>query len=163
MATITTHPDGTEFACAEDDTILRAALRAGLGMSYSCNVGSCGNCRFELIEGTVEHARSDAPAWTERDLKRNRWLGCQARPVGDCRIKFRADPAAASCDRPTRREAELVSVTQVTRDISEFTFRVEGDDVFRPGQYALIYAPGVDGGRPGCIGTIEAGVVVLAA
>lgn len=40
---------GTGFDCAEDDTLLRAALRSGVGMSYSCNVGSCGNCRFELV------------------------------------------------------------------------------------------------------------------
>lgn len=148
MARITIENDGTEFDCAEGDTILRAALRAGLGMAYSCNVGSCGNCRFELIEGAVRHAREDAPAWSERDLKRNRWLGCQAVPQGDCRIKFRADPGAVSRDRPARREAELVSIMPVTRDISEFAFRVDGDGAFRPGQYALISAPGIEGGRP---------------
>lgn len=148
MVTITKHPDGPDFDCAEGDTILRAALRSGLGMSYSCNVGSCGNCRFELIEGTVAHARADAPAWSERDLKRNRWLGCQARPQGACKIKFREDPDAVSRDRPAIRQGELVSVTQVTRDISEFTIRIEGDDGFRPGQYALFHAPGIEGGRP---------------
>ncbi|MCG6903584.1 MAG: 2Fe-2S iron-sulfur cluster binding domain-containing protein [Rhodobacter sp.] len=148
MVRITIHPDGPAFECESGDTILRAALRAGLGMSYSCNVGSCGNCRFELIEGAVEHARADAPAWGERDQKRNRWLGCQARPQGDCRIKFRADPGAVSRDAPALRDGTLVSVTPVTRDISEFAFRVEGADAFRPGQYALLHAPGVAGGRP---------------
>ena len=147
MATISTAA-GETFQCDEDDTILRAALRAGLGMSYSCNVGSCGNCRFELLEGAVTHARTDAPAWGERDLKRNRWLGCQSHPQGDCRIKFRADPAMISRDRPARREAELLSVTLITQDIASFAFRVAGDDAFRPGQYALLHVPGVDGGRP---------------
>jgi len=147
MARITT-AEGTEFDCADGDTILRAALRAGLGMSYSCNTGSCGNCRFELLEGSVTHARADAPAWGERDLKRGRWLGCQALPGGDCRIKFRADPDSVSRDRPAPREAELASVTPLTRDISTFRFAVEGADGFRPGQYALLYAPGVEGGRP---------------
>ena len=86
--------DGSSFDCADNDTLLRAALRAGIGMSYSCNVGSCGNCRFELIDGEVTHLRADSPAWTEKDRKRNRWLGCQARPEGDCTVKFRPDPAA---------------------------------------------------------------------
>ncbi|MBD3677907.1 MAG: 2Fe-2S iron-sulfur cluster binding domain-containing protein [Rhodobacteraceae bacterium] len=147
MVKITKHPDGPEFDCAEGDTILRAALRAGVGMSYSCNVGSCGNCRFELIEGEVEHLRKDAPAWSERDLKRNRWLGCQAQPKGECRIKFREDPGAISPDTPEHRTAELVSVTPVTHDISEFAFRVDGTDSYSPGQYALITAPGIEGGR----------------
>ena len=148
MARITAEPGGQVFDCGDGDTILRAALRAGLGMSYSCNTGSCGNCRFELLEGEVAHLRADAPAWSERDLKRGRWLGCQAQPRGDCRIKFREDEAAVSRDRPMRRQGRLVGAEPITRDITEFAFEVEGPDAFRPGQYALIYAPGVAGGRP---------------
>ena len=148
MPKITKHPDGPTIDCAEDDTILRAVLRSGIGMSYSCNVGSCGNCRFELIEGEVEHLREDPPAWGERDLKRNRYLGCQARPNGPCTIKFREDPVSVSHDRPAIREASLVSSTPITRDITEFAFEADGPDDFRAGQYALLYAPGVTGGRP---------------
>jgi toluene monooxygenase electron transfer component len=148
MPTITLDKDGSKFNCADGDTILRGALRAGLGMSYSCNVGSCGNCRFELIEGEVEHARSDPPAWSERDLKRNRWLGCQAVPKTDCWIRFRPDPSAISLDLPEQREAVLVSVTPVTRDISEIVLDVPGEDAFRPGQYALLSTPEIEGGRP---------------
>ena len=147
MVTITKHPDGPSFQCEDGDTILRAALRSGIAMPYSCNMGSCGNCRFQLIEGSVRHAFEDAPASSERDRERNRWLGCQAVPEGDCAIKFREDPKCASLHRPAIRSGELVSATPVTRDISEFTFRIAGDDAFRPGQYALISVPGTDGGR----------------
>ena len=140
MAKITIAPDGQSFDCAPGDTILRAALRAGFGMNYSCNVGSCGNCRFELLEGAVTHQRADSPAWSERDLKRNRWLGCQAEPVGDCTIKFRADPSFVANPRPMGRSATLLAKTQLTRDITEFTLEIQGDYRFRPGQYALIGA-----------------------
>ncbi len=148
MPQITKHPDGPKIDCAEGDTVLRSVLRSGMGMSYSCNVGSCGNCRFELIEGEVEHLREDPPAWGERDLKRNRYLGCQARPLGPCTVKFREDPQSASHDLPRIREARLVSSTPITRDISEFAFEAEGPDAFRAGQYALLYAPEITGGRP---------------
>lgn len=147
MARITTLPDLQSFECAPGDSILRAALRAGIGMPYSCNVGSCGNCRFELVEGSVTHDREDPPAWSERDLKRNRWLGCQALPGGDCTIKFRAESRYAVQPVPAMRTAELLSVRAITRDISEFTFRPEGDDAFHAGQYALIGAPGITGAR----------------
>lgn len=135
------------FDCANEDTVLRAALRAGIGMSYSCNVGSCGNCRFELIEGEVTHARQDAPAWTQKDRDRNRWLGCQAVPGRHCVVKFRPDPAAVPKIRPVQRRAELVRKTALNHDITEFTFRVDGDPTFLPGQYALITLPGCDGPR----------------
>ncbi len=147
MAKITKDPDGPSFDCAAGDTILRAALRAGLGMPYSCNTGSCGNCRFDLLEGAVVHQRADAPAWSERELKRNRWLGCQAAPQGDCRIKFRAMAQYVPDHRPAMRQATLAGTVQITRDITEFAFRIDGDAAFRPGQYALFHVPGVDGPR----------------
>jgi len=135
------------FACAADDTILRAALRSGLGIAYSCNSGCCGNCRFELEDGTVEHVRADPPAWSERDRKRNRWLACQSRPLGDCRIKVRLDQAYVSAHRPVRMTGRLAEVTPLTHDISEFAFELSGPDRFQAGQYALVTPPGVDGAR----------------
>lgn len=148
MPTITLQSDGTQFECAPSDTILRAALRAGLAMPYSCNVGECGNCKFQLVEGEVRHQRADPPAWSEKkDLKRGRYLGCQAEPATDCTIKFRPDGAPTSRVRPSRRQGELVRTRPITRDITEFTFRVEGSDAFQPGQYALVGAPGMEGGR----------------
>jgi toluene monooxygenase electron transfer component len=138
---------GASFECAVGDTILRAALRAGHGFPYECNVGSCGNCRFELLDGEVAHERSDPPAWGERDLKRNRWLGCQARPAGDCTIKVRLDENYQSLHRPARQQARLTEIRAITHDISEFRFVMPAPAPFRPGQYALLYLPGVNGGR----------------
>lgn len=147
MATITNQRSGAAFDCAEGDTILRAALRAGLGMPYSCNTGSCGNCRFDLVEGEVRHLRADPPAWGDRDLKRNRWLGCQAVTLGDCQVKFRELPQYVPPVMPVRRSARLAGVEEITRDISEFSVEVEGELAFRPGQYALFHMPGVEGPR----------------
>ena len=129
---------GPAFDCAADDTLLRAALRSGLGFPYACNVGSCGNCRFELLEGAVAHVRADAPAWTDRDRKRNRWLGCQAVAAGDCRIKVRLDPQAEPPVRPVKQQARFTEAVPLTHDITEFAFALDGPDAFRPGQYALL-------------------------
>ncbi len=147
MPTITQSPDGHVFECQRGETILRAALRAGIGMPYSCNTGSCGNCRFQLLDGTVTHLREDAPAWSERELKRGRWLGCQAVPDGPCSVKFRTMDQYVPDNRPEAFAAELTSVQKITRDISEFTFQAEGAPTFYPGQYALLHVPGVTGGR----------------
>lgn len=136
-----------DFDCGADDTILRAALRSGLGMAYSCNSGSCGNCRFQLVDGAVEHVRHDPPALTDRDRARNRWLGCQARPLEDCEIKVRLDDDYESRDRPVRMTGRLTGVAHLTHDMSEFAFALSGPDGFRPGQYALVTLPGVDGPR----------------
>ena len=138
---------GATFECADGDTILRAALRAGHGFPYECNVGSCGNCRFELLHGDVTHERTDPPAWGERDLKRNRWLGCQARPASDCTIKVRLDEHYEGLHRPARRQIRLAEIRPITHDISEFRFAVPAPSSFRPGQYALLSLPDVEGNR----------------
>ncbi|HEX2255731.1 MAG TPA: 2Fe-2S iron-sulfur cluster-binding protein [Afifellaceae bacterium] len=147
MARITIAGTDIAFDCPADDTIMRAALRAGLGFPYQCNVGSCGTCRFELLEGEVEHERVDPPAWNERDKKRNRFMGCQARPLTDCTIKVALDPACVSRDRPRLNRAELTGTGDLTYDIREFRFRLAEPVPFRPGQYAMFHLPGVKGGR----------------
>ncbi|MFT7106134.1 MAG: toluene monooxygenase electron transfer component [Yoonia sp.] len=147
MPTITQSPDGYVFDCQDDETILRAALRAGIGMPYSCNTGSCGNCRFQLLDGTVTHLRDDAPAWSERELKRGRWLGCQAVPDGPCSVKFRTIDQYIPDNRPVSFDGELIGIEKITHDIAEFTFQADDLPGFHPGQYALLYVPGVTGGR----------------
>ncbi|WP_312526555.1 2Fe-2S iron-sulfur cluster-binding protein [Paracoccus sp. (in: a-proteobacteria)] len=147
MPKISLSDGSASFDCSADDTVLRAALRAGIGMSYSCNVGSCGNCRFELLEGDVTHRRKDAPAYSEKDRARGRWLGCQAVPSGDCQIKFRPDPSAVPIYPPHKRRAELIGKQAMSHDMAEFTFRIEGPTDFLPGQYALLSVPGVEGER----------------
>jgi len=148
MAQIKLEKSGTIYECAADDTVLRAALRSGLGFPYECNVGSCATCLFELVEGKVEHNRADAPAWNERHRQRNRYLGCQARPLGDCRIKIYLRDQYRSQHRPRRTKAHLLATENLTHDIREFRFRLAEPAPFLAGQYALFYVPGLEGARP---------------
>lgn len=147
MATIKLAKPETSFHCADDDTILRAALRAGLGMPYECNVGSCANCQFELAEGEVVHERVDAPAWNDRMKQRKRYLGCQARPLGDCTIKANLRDHYLPKYKPARTKAKLYEISDLTHDIREFRFKLAQPNRFLPGQYALLYVPGLQGGR----------------
>jgi toluene monooxygenase electron transfer component len=145
--TIALADSGLQFACDADDTILRAALRAGIGLPYECNVGSCGNCKVELQSGEVLSNWPDAPALGERDIARKRVLGCQSRPLGDCSIKARVSPQYASACLPRRMRATLTATRALTHDMREFRFALPEATPFLPGQYALLYLPGVDGPR----------------
>lgn len=147
MPRITLAGTDTSWSCGEDDTILRAALRAGLGFPYECNVGSCGNCRFDLVAGEVEHKRADPPGLSERDRQRGRRLGCQARPLSDCTVKLRLMPRYESRFRPVRQPAALIATRDLTHDMREFRFRLASPVRFLPGQYALLDIDGVGGSR----------------
>ena len=136
-----------QFSCAADDTIMRAALRAGIGMPYECNVGSCGTCKVELVSGEVESNWPAAPALTERDLARKRVLGCQSRPTADCTIKARTSAQYQTGCLPQKISATLTEVRELTHDIREFRFALAEPVNFLPGQYALLNFPGVEGPR----------------
>jgi len=45
----------------QDDTVLRAALRAGIRFPYECSVGGCGACRFDLLDGDMVTLWDSAP------------------------------------------------------------------------------------------------------
>jgi toluene monooxygenase electron transfer component len=148
---------GPEYRCASDDTLLRAALRAGLGMPYECNAGSCGTCKVELVEGQITSLRPDAPGLGERDRARNRVLACQAQPGTDCRIKVRLRPENVPLHRPARFSATLAGVRDLTHDMREFTFKAAGAPGFLPGQYALFYLPGLAAPRTYSMSNVDDG------
>ncbi|MFN0302949.1 MAG: 2Fe-2S iron-sulfur cluster-binding protein [Burkholderiales bacterium] len=135
------------FECATDDTLLRAALRAGLGMPYECNVGSCGTCKVELIGGEVTCNWAEAPGLSARDKTKNRVLACQSRPLADCGIKARLQDHCRPVHRPRRFRADLIGVGDLTHDMREFRFRSPTAPAFEPGQYALLELPGVNSVR----------------
>ncbi|TCK25637.1 2Fe-2S iron-sulfur cluster-binding protein [Pseudonocardia endophytica] len=134
---------GVEFSCVEGDTILRAALRAGVALGYECNSGSCGSCRYELLDGEVTDRRPDAPGLSPRDRRKGRRLACQNEPRSDCRIKATV-PESVTAHRPTRQVATLKEVHPLTHDMSEFVFETDQHASFAPGQYAMLRLPDGD-------------------
>ena len=147
MTKITIPAANISFEVAQGDTIARAAARAGLGFPYECNVGECGNCRFELLEGEVTYLRENPPAVNERDVQRKRYLGCQALPKGECQIKVPLRDHYKSKFIPLRTRGSLVEMSDITHDILEFRFALEHPVGFLPGQYGLISVAGVEGAR----------------
>ncbi len=148
---------GPEYACAPDDTLLRAGLRAGLGFPYECNAGSCGTCKVELVEGAIDSLRPDAPGLSGRDRARNRVLACQARPAADCTIKVRLREENVPKHRPARFRATLARHRDLTHDMREFTFEVRSAPGFLPGQYALFYLPGLEAPRTYSMANVDDG------
>lgn len=129
------------FACDGEDTLLRAGLRQGLGIAYECNVGACGSCKFELLEGEVDDLFPDAPGLRPKERERGKRLACQCIPRGDCTIKVRTGDEYAPATRPQKQRARLASKVALTSDITLFEFATDRAAVFLPGQYALVSMP----------------------
>lgn len=147
MPKILNEKDGSTFEQSLNDTILRSALRAGIGLSYECNSGGCGACKFELLDGEIEILWDDAPGLSERDLKKNRYLACQCIAKSDLVIKAATAEEYKPRVNPICMAAKLARKRQITHDIVEFTFKTDAAAVFLPGQYAMLGLPGIDGAR----------------
>jgi toluene monooxygenase electron transfer component len=141
--TIVTEPEHNAFEQLGPDTILRAALRAGLGFPYECNSGGCGSCKFELLDGEVENLWPQAPGLTERDRRKGKLLACQCVAMSDVRIQVRTAPECVPLIRPQRQRASFTGSHAITHDIREFRFVTEGAAEFLPGQYAMLAIPGI--------------------
>jgi len=85
---VTVPASGHEFSVEDDESVLEAALRQGIGLPYGCRNGACGKCAGELISGKVSYARElSSLALEQRQLGKT--LFCQACPQSDLEIKVR--------------------------------------------------------------------------
>lgn len=47
--------DGQYFDVAQGETVLQAALDAGIDLPYSCRSGTCRTCISRVVSGSLEH------------------------------------------------------------------------------------------------------------
>jgi ferredoxin-NADP reductase len=66
-------------------TILEAALAAGIDMPFSCAMGGCGACRVRLTNGDIEMEEPNCLSRAERE--RGYVLTCVGRPLGPCHVE----------------------------------------------------------------------------
>lgn len=80
----------------DGETILQAALAAGLAYPHRCRAGRCGACKSLVIAGHVELGQHSAFALTRAEREAGLILACRAVPVGDVTVAWieTDDPAS---------------------------------------------------------------------
>ncbi len=75
--------DGTaqDIDVAPDETLLNAALRAGLDAPFACKAGVCSTCMCRVLEGEAQMITNHA--LEDYEVARGMVLSCQALPMGD--------------------------------------------------------------------------------
>lgn len=73
--------DGVEVQVpiVAEETLLEAALRAGVDAPHACTQGRCGSCLSQLRQGEV--SMPSARALSPQNRERGYVLACQSRPV----------------------------------------------------------------------------------
>ena len=75
-----------EIDARPDETLLDAALRAGLGFPHGCQSGNCGACKCALVAGGVALAPHSRFALDEAERLQGMILACRATPLADCAL-----------------------------------------------------------------------------
>ncbi|MGO4129471.1 1,2-phenylacetyl-CoA epoxidase subunit PaaE [Inquilinus sp. YAF38] len=81
IAVLTVDGKRREVPVAEDESILDAALRAGMDLPYACKGGMCSTCRAKLVEG--EAAMDLNYSLEPWELEAGFILTCQSHPKTD--------------------------------------------------------------------------------
>jgi len=82
-AHVTLHPSRHEFFVEGADTLLEAALRAGLAVNYGCSNGNCGLCKARVVSGQVKKVRPHDYVLSETEKNQGYTLLCSHAAVGD--------------------------------------------------------------------------------
>ena len=70
-----------EIDCADSETILRAALLAGIDFPYVCASGNCGTCICHLDAGKVSLLPKSDAAATPDQVNAGQTLACPSVPM----------------------------------------------------------------------------------
>jgi len=82
-AHVTLHPSGHDFFVEGADTLLEAALKAGLAVNYGCSNGNCGLCKARVVSGEVRQVRPHDYALSEAEKSQGYTLLCCHAAVSD--------------------------------------------------------------------------------
>ncbi len=142
-ATIRILPGDREFECHAGESLLEAALGAGLAVSYGCSNGNCGSCRARRVSGNLVKLRHSDFAFSAPERDAGWFLMCTHGAEDDAVVE--AALAGASADIPLQRiEVRVKRAEPIDAD----TFRLQVQTPrtsrlrFLAGQDASLEGPG---------------------
>ncbi|MHB8743479.1 MAG: 2Fe-2S iron-sulfur cluster-binding protein [Sulfuricaulis sp.] len=81
------HPSQREFFVEGSDSILDAALRAGLSLRYGCSNGNCGLCKARVLSGKTLSVRHSDYSFSEAEKNQGYVLLCSHTAVSDLELE----------------------------------------------------------------------------
>lgn len=133
---VTVTPSGRQFECDEGETVLSAALRAGVGLPYGCKNGACGSCKGKLIAGQVVHGNHQQKALSDTEEEQGMSLFCCAKPNSDITIEARE--VQGSDEFPIKKmPSRIARMEKLSDDVMLIALQLPANErlQYRAGQY----------------------------
>lgn len=144
-ATVTVQPSGYEFIVEGNDTVLEAALRAGIPLNYGCSNGNCGDCKVRLLSGQVKKVHPHDFTIKEAEKANGDFLMCSYTPVTD--IVIEASVMGADDIRVQNIPAKVKAVEVINEQVAALHLLAPRSQRLRflAGQYVTLSAGGAEG------------------
>jgi CDP-4-dehydro-6-deoxyglucose reductase len=123
-------------------SLLDAALAAGLLLPHSCKGGNCGACRARLIRGDIEYPRGAPLGLSAGEVAEGLILLCQAQARDDVTLEtFEVRPAAQSLVK--RLPCRIERARHLSHDVIQLFLKLPAAEefLFEAGQYLDILLP----------------------
>ena len=121
------------------DTILDAAIDAGIGYPFGCQSGNCGACKSHLLKGEVAMEGYSEFALSDEEKGRGLILACRAIPKTDAEVAWIEEDDLVIHPRQIL-ETKVLSIDDATHDIKRVRLDVVsgGPFYFSAGQFASV-------------------------
>jgi len=137
--TVRIEPLGIELQVPGNQSVLQAALEAGVDFPHSCKVGTCMACRSRLSSGKVKAIRDFSYVLSAEELKAGYILACQAKVAPGERIVLEVDIDSQRPHHPQLTcQGRLTAQTPLTHDIVELCVTLDQPLAYTAGQYAAL-------------------------
>lgn len=144
-ANVTVQPSGHEFVVEGNDTVLEAALRAGIPLEYGCSNGNCGECKVKLLAGQVKKVYPHDFRLSEAEKAEGTFLMCSYTPVTDIFIQTELtgvdDIPQQSIPTKVKTLEQMSEQVMALHLLAPRSQRLR----FLAGQYVSLSADGVEG------------------
>lgn len=129
-------PSGRAFTMGADETVLSAAISAGIGLPYGCKDGACGSCKCKLVSGKVSHSPHQAKALSAAEEAAGYLLTCCAKAESDLVIEAR-QVVAMGTTPPVKMPTRVTRLTRAAPDVMVLRLQLPANNSFnfRAGQY----------------------------
>ncbi|PKO55225.1 MAG: phenol hydroxylase [Betaproteobacteria bacterium HGW-Betaproteobacteria-21] len=168
---LTIEPLGQTIEIEDGQTILDAALRAGIYLPHACCHGLCATCKVQVTDGEVEHGEASSFALMDFERDEGKCLACCARAESDLVIEAEIDEDPDAENLPVRDFDGTVSrIESLTPTIKGVWIKLDKPEGmrFQAGQYVNLALPGGIGSRafsiasaPSVAGEIELNIRIV--
>ncbi len=133
---VTIRNTGHQFQAQDGESVLQAALNAGLVIPYGCRDGACGSCKGKLIEGRIDYGRYSEKALGPAEREGGFALFCQAKPLSDVVIEAREVRKAGDI-QVRKLPARVQKLERAGSDAMILFLKLPANErlMFLPGQY----------------------------